>query len=325
MTDANLILGYLNADFFNAGEMRLNVDAAHRGIARDVAEPLDLSVERAAWGIHAAANANMERAMRIVSVERGRDPRQYAIIAFGGAGPVHAARLAQAVGAPRVIVPFGAGVGSAIGMLEANPKVEASVTRVMRVTAQIGPELARLYQELEQRVGEDLARLGVPGEPHWQRYGYFRYSGQGYEIRAQLDAGQIDENYPARIRDAFFKAYERQYGYCDTEAEVEAVDWHLVATITDGFDATHFEQPSLDAQQTRIVARPDGAKRLAWFPETEGFVETTVLQRAALREDDKFVGPIIVEDPESTIVVPPNCSVRMTDHGHVQIEIGGSA
>ena len=324
VTDANLVLGYLNPEFFNAGEMRLIVDAAKQGIARDVAQPLDLSIERAAWGIHAAANANMERAMRIVSVERGRDPRRYAIVAFGGAGPVHAARLAQAVGAPRVIVPFGAGVGSAIGMLEASPKIEASVTRVMRVGAQIGPDIARLYDDLEQRVAADLARLGTVGEPHWQRYGYFRYSGQGYEIRAELDAGEIGADYPARVREAFFKAYERQYGYCDTEAEVEAVDWHLVATVVDGFEAT-FDQPLAATAGGAPATGSAGAKRMVWFPETEGFAETLILPRTALNRDQDLAGPVIVEDPESTIVVPPHCQVRATHHGHVLIELGGAA
>ena len=116
ITDANLVLGYLNPHFFNGGAMTLDVENARAGIARDIGEPLELDIERAAWGIHAAANANMEKAMRIVSVERGRDPRRYSLVAFGGAGPVHAARLAKSIGIPKVIVPFGAGVGSAIAV-----------------------------------------------------------------------------------------------------------------------------------------------------------------------------------------------------------------
>ncbi|MGH7071496.1 MAG: hydantoinase/oxoprolinase family protein, partial [Acetobacteraceae bacterium] len=128
VTDANLVLGYLNPEYFNGGAMRLDANAAKSAVADAVAEPLHLSVQEAAWGIHSVANANMERAMRVVSIERGRDPRHYAMVAFGGAGPLHACRLARALGIPRVIVPFGAGVGSALGLLVAEPKVDAGVT-----------------------------------------------------------------------------------------------------------------------------------------------------------------------------------------------------
>ena len=145
ITDANLVLGYLNPHFFNGGAMTLDVENARAGIARDIGEPLELDIERAAWGIHAAANANMEKAMRIVSVERGRDPRRYSLVAFGGAGPVHAARLAKSIGIPKVIVPFGAGVGSAIGLLRAEPKIDTSITRVIDIVPQSHSLICLLY------------------------------------------------------------------------------------------------------------------------------------------------------------------------------------
>ena len=231
VTDANLVLGYLNPDYFNAGAMRLDRPAAAAGIERDVARPLDLDLERAAWGVHAAANVNMERAMRIVSVERGRDPRGYAIVAFGGAGPVHAARLAAAIGAPRVVVPYGAGVGSAIGLLRAEPKVEASVTRIMAIEPGAEEAIGAIYANLERRAAADLARLGIEGEPVWTRAGYLRYRGQGYEIRADLPPGPIDADYPAAVVEAFHGAYARSYGYRDPSAAIEAVDWYLAATL----------------------------------------------------------------------------------------------
>src|SRR3546814_4185754 len=109
ITDANLILGYLNPEYFNGGAMGLNVELAEAGIQEHVARPLGISLHQAAWGIHAMANANMERAMRIVSVERGRDPRQYSMVGFGGAGPLHAVRLGMGMGVRKVIIPVGAG------------------------------------------------------------------------------------------------------------------------------------------------------------------------------------------------------------------------
>ena len=123
----------------------------------------------------------MEKALRIVSVERGRDPRRYSLVAFGGAGPVHAARLAESIGIPTVVVPFGAGVGSAIGLLRAEPKIDTSITRVVEVIAGNHIVIAEIYVMLKEQADRDLHRLGVDGVPKWSRYGYFRYQGQGYE------------------------------------------------------------------------------------------------------------------------------------------------
>ena len=317
ITDANLVLGYLNPDYFNAGEMRLDREAAVSGLARDIGRPLDLGVEEAAWGVHAAANANMERAMRIVSVERGRDPRRYAIVAFGGAGPVHAARLAKAIGAPRVVVPFGAGVGSAIGLLRAVPKIEVSVTRVMEVAGTNIEGMRAIYADLERRASADLERLGVAGEPVWSRSGYLRYRGQGYEIRAEFPGPGVGEDFAEVVAEAFHSAYARSYGYRDDSAAIEAVDWHLSATLP-------VEAAGLDLGW-RAPGQGDPAapiRRPAWFPETGGFADTAVHDRRLLGAATEVAGPAILEDPESTVVVPPGMTARVNPQGHVIIDTG---
>ena len=314
ITDANLVLGYLNPDYFNAGEMHR--DAAAAGLARDIARPLDLGVEHAAWGVHAAANANIERAMRIVSVERGRDPRRYAIVAFGGAGPVHAARLARAIGAPRVVVPFGAGVGSAIGLLRAEPKIDVSITRVMAVEPGNVGVMRAIYEELERRAVADLERLRVAGDPVWSRSGYLRYRGQGYEIRAELPGARIGDDFASVVAEAFHAAYERSYGYRDDGASIEAVDWHLTATLP-------AEPAALDLgwrAPGRGTAAP--GERPAWFPESEGFTVTAVHDRRRLGAGALIDGPAIMEDPESTIVVPPGMGARVSPQGHIVIDTG---
>src|SRR5215813_11338665 len=135
VTDANLVLGYLNPDYFAGGSLRLDADAARRSIATRVAQPLGLTVEDAAWGIHAIVNTNMELATRVVSIERGRDPRDLTFIAFGGSGPMHGCRLAQALGIPRVILPAAAGVTAAIGLLAAEVKFDVARTWVRRLEA----------------------------------------------------------------------------------------------------------------------------------------------------------------------------------------------
>ncbi len=316
VSDANLVLGYLNPDYFNAGEMALDLEAARNGIERDIARPLDLAVERAAWGVHAAANANMERAMRIVSVERGRDPRRFAVLAFGGAGPVHAARLAQALGAPRVIVPFGAGVGSAVGLLGAAPRIEATTTRVVMLEAGIEAAVGDIFQALEARARGDIARLGVAGEPVWSRAGYLRYQGQGYEIRAELPAGEIGPGYAAAAAEAFHQAYEASYGYRDEGAGIEAVDWHLIANFE-----TLGQTLDLGWRPAPQGARPEG-ERLAWFEETGGYTPTRVLDRAGLVSGAEIAGPAIVEEAEATSLVPPGMSAHVDDNGNLVIETG---
>ena len=318
VTDANLLLGYLNPGYFNAGEMLLDREAAAAGIGRDIAGPLELGVEYAAWGVHAAANANMERAMRIVSVERGRDPRRYAIVAFGGAGPVHAARLARAIGAPRVIVPFGAGVGSAIGLLRAEPKIEVSITRVMEVEPGNLGAMRAIYDELERRAVADLGRLGVSGEPVRTRSGYLRYRGQGYEIRADFPGAAVGDDFVTVVAESFHAAYERSYGYRDPGAVIEAVDWHLTATLP-------AEGSALELGWRAPGEDPAGPAepRPVWFPESEGFVATAVHDRRRLRAGTLVRGPAIVEDPECTIVVPPAMRARVSPEGHVVIDTGG--
>ena len=316
ITDANLVLGYLNPDYFNAGEMHLDREAAVAGLLGGIATPLDLGVEEAAWGVHAAANANMERAMRIVSVERGRDPRHYAVVAFGGAGPVHAARLAKAIGAPRVIVPFGAGVGSAIGLLRAVPKIEVSVTRVMEVAAGNVGAMRAIYDELERRAAADLERLGVAGEPVWSRSGYLRYRGQGYEIRADFPGTAIGDDFAGLVAESFHAAYALSYGYRDAAAEIEAVDWHLTATLP-------VESAELNLGW-RAPAQSSAApsERRAWFPETEGFAAAAIHDRRRLGAGTVIAGPAILEDPESTVVVPPGMTAAVNPHGHVVIDTG---
>ena len=312
VTDANVVLGYIDAGYFNGGAMRLDAEAASAGIRQHIGKPLNLSDGEAAWGIHLVATGNMEHAMRLVSVERGRDPRRYALVAFGGAGPLHAARLARAIGVPRVVVPAAAGVGSAVGLLQAEPRIDVSATRVMRLTAASAPAIAQLYAELAARARAELALLGDAGQVRWSRYGYLRYAGQGFEVHVDLPAGALDAGYPARVVEAFHAAYERQHRYRDDAGAVEAVDWALVASL-----------PRPQAGEWRFAASASQRRghRKAWFPEAGGYVETAVVARASIGGQG-IVGPAIVEDPDCTTVVLPGDRARVDGNGHLVIEIG---
>ena len=317
VTDANLVLGYLNPDYFNGGAMPLDRAAAEEGIRRAIAEPLGLSVGEAAWGIHAVANANMERAMRVVSVERGRDPRGYALVSFGGAGPVHATRIARALGIPEIVVPHGAGVGSAVGLLEADSRIDAALTRVVRIRPDAAADIAAVYEELEARIRADLARLGGAEAPKWSRYAYMRYVGQGYERKVDLPGGPIDGDYPGKVGEAFVESYLRNFGFTDPDARIEAIDWCLVATVPGDRAAPRRFAGAGEAGGSAVV----GARR-AWFPELDGFAECDVVDRYRLREGDAFEGPAIVEERESTTVVLPGDTVTVGPSGHMVIEVG---
>ena len=227
LTDANLVLGYLDPESFAGGQIRIDRGAAERATREQIGEPLGLDLAAAAWGVHRIANANMERALRSMSIERGRDPRDYALVAFGGAGPLHACELARALGIPRVIVPRGAGVASAIGLLEAERNLTVSRTRTIGLDGpEATSELAGLFAGLEARARELIGGSG--GQPiAWQRHAHLRYAGQGFELRVALPAGPIDDEFPARAREAFDSRYEAEYGYAQRDEPAEGTDWFL--------------------------------------------------------------------------------------------------
>jgi N-methylhydantoinase A len=320
VTDANVALGYIDPQQFNGGEMILDAEAALAGITRDIAQPLGLDPIEAAWGIHAMANSNMERAMRIVSVERGRDPRKYAMVAFGGAGPLHAARLARAIGIPRIIVPYGAGVGSAIGLLEADSKIDQSTTRVLRLQPGIEGEMASVYAELERKLRHDLDRLGGGDQASLDRCVYMRYAGQGHEIRVDLPDGDFAPGYAEKAIYLFHQAYRRIYGYEDRSAAIDIVDWYLIATVPQSGAVRR--DPIFSAAQRGSARR---GERRAYFPELGGFTTCAVIDRYRLAPDEVIEGPAIIEERESTILVLPGDSASLSERGNLMIRVGEGA
>jgi len=319
ITDANLTLGYLNPSFFNGGAMRLEAAGAASAIEREVAEPLGLSREEAAWGIHSVANANMERAMRIVSIERGRDPRRYAMVAFGGAGPLHACRLARALEVPRVIVPRGAGVGSALGLLVADQKMDIGLTRVVQLNGKSECEITEIFGELERRLRMEVSKMYQGGDVRIERSASMHHVGQGYEIRVELPSGEIGPGYERAVLDAFYAAYRKEYGYNDNEAAVEVTDWYVLASI-----ARDGKGPGLQLDGATVTSDPIVGERKAYFPEAGGLTSCKVINRYALQSRHRFEGPALVEERESTTVVLPGDIVSVTKAGNLMITIGGA-
>ena len=194
-------------------------------------------------------------------------------------------------------------------------KIEVSVTRVIPVEAGNVGAMRALYDYLQRRAAADLERLGVEGEPVWSRSGYLRYRGQGYEIRAEFRSIVIGDDFADVVAESFHAAYARSYGNRDDTAAIEAVDWHLTATLpveSDELDLG-WRAPAQDSAAT--------SERPAWFPETEGFA-AAIHDRRRLGVGTAIAGPAILEEPVSTVVVPPGMTARVNPQGHIVIDAG---
>jgi N-methylhydantoinase A len=317
VTDANLVLGYLNPEEFAGGALRLDVEAARRAVEEHVARPLGLSLADAAWGIHLVVNSNMELATRVVSIERGRDPRDLTLIAFGGSGPVHGCRLAQALRIPRVILPAAAGVTAALGLLAAEVKFDVSRTYVKKTDELSVAYLNAMYREMEAQAAAVIRESAVTGAVTLLRSADARYAGQGYELNVALPPGALGEPELRRFRAAFDAAYAARYGYASPGEPVEIVNWKLAAVAAG---------PRLALPKAAHQGGADQAlkaRRAAYFPEKGGYVETPVYDRYRLSPGVTLVGPAVIEERESTSVLPPGCGARVDDYGSLLVEIGG--
>ncbi len=313
VTDANLVLGYINPDYFAGGSITLRVDAAARAIEAKVARPLGLSLEDAAWGIHAIVNTNMELATRVVSIERGRDPRDLTFVAFGGSGPVHGCRLAQALGIPRVILPASAGVTAAIGLLAAEVRFDVARTFVRRLDAVDPAHLTAMYEEMAQQALEVVRESAVGGEVMVQRWADARYLGQGYELTVRVPSGALDAVALARMRAGFDETYAARYGYANPSEPVEIVTWKLSAVGGSPRIALAKASGTSDAAALK-------GRRRAYFPETRGYTDTPVYDRYALAPGMRLAGPAIVEERESTTVLPPGVTSTVDEYANLIVE-----
>src|SRR5881296_862274 len=228
VTDADLLLGYLDAEFFLGGRMRLDREAARRSIEEHVASPLGLDVIAAAWGIHRVVNENMAAAARIHGIERGRDLRSYALFAFGGAGPVHCWQVATILRTPRILLPFGAGAMSAYGLLAAPLAFDFVRTGRQRLDAAGWAAINRLFAEMEDEGRALLTRAGVAaGKVTVARIAEMRYLGQGHEVEAAVPLGNLSAERLPTITASFEAAYRALYHRLPRGVPIEALNWRV--------------------------------------------------------------------------------------------------
>jgi N-methylhydantoinase A len=316
VTDADLCLGYLDPDYFLGGEMRLDRDQAARAIAAGIGTPLGLTPARAAWGIHEIVNENMARAAKIHCLERGKDPRRYTLVAFGGAGPVHAFRVARALGIRQVLFPARAGVMSAFGFLVAPASFELIRAHPAPLGAADLAALNRLYAEMEAEGRALLRTGGVPAaRMRVRRDAAIRYAGQSYELFVPLPAGRLG---PAALRGAqaaFLRRYRSLYHRLNPDVPAELVRLRVVVAGP---------PPRVALERRRAggpAARATKGVRRAYVHEAGDFVACPVYDRYALRPGTRFTGPAIVEERESTAVIGPGGVVTVDGDANLHVRL----
>ena len=322
MTDANLILGYLDPAYFLGGRMVLDLAKARAMIKSKIADKLGLSVEEAAWGIHQIANENMANAARVHALERGKDPRRFPLFAFGGAGPVHAYRIALSLGSPLLLAPLGAGVMSTVGFLSAPLAFDFVRSWAVELNA---IDWAKANQLLTQMAAEGEALLinsGVPVEQIEHRRAVdMRYVGQGHEIRVPLGDGELDgESVPA-LKAAFQQVYQELYERLGPPVNIEILHWRVVSS---GPKPDVRLEITTSAQAATTVVETQKGARPAYFPEAGGFVETPIYDRYRMQPGLCFTGPAIIEERESTVIVGPAGACQIDEHYNLVITMAGS-
>jgi N-methylhydantoinase A len=314
VTDADLVLGYLDPDRFLGGAMRLDADAAAEALTEQIAGPLGIGLAEAAWGIHATANETMANAARVHAIERGQDPTRLPLFASGGNGPLHGPGVAHAHGAPTVVVPPAAGVLSALGFLSAPMSIDVVRSRHAELTP-LEPATARaLFDEMEREATAWLTTSGVPAEDVVHEYTLeMRFVGQGNEIEVAVP--RPGPRWRDDLADAFARQYRRQFGtVTPSGVDVEILTWRVTSRGPD------------PRARPRLESRRDDAGALlghrdVYFPRAGGYVSTAVYDRYRLSCGSRLAGPALVQERESTLVLPPGARCTVAGDSSMVVDL----
>lgn len=313
VTDANLILGRLSPDYFLGGAMALNPDLASQTIQK-LAQMLNLSLEECAFGIVRVVNANMERAIRVVSIQRGYDPRDFALVAFGGAGPMHAWALAKNLGIPRVIIPSAPGLHSALGLLTTNLRTDQSHTILESTQTSNLSRITSIFLQLEHELKRRLSAQGVTQQKmKLQRLADLRYAGQAYEITLPAPKGRISKKWITKLEQSFHTQHKAEYGFDAPDAEVTIVNLRVIA---------QGPMPRLKIAQRPQQKGPPKIrlKRQVFFEELNQSALTPVYERSSLGNGAIIEGPAIIEQLDSTTVIHPDTRASVHRSGNIVLE-----
>ncbi len=317
VTDADLLLGYLDADYFLGGTMQLDVEAARRGIEERVAKPLGVSFIQAVWGIHDLINETMAAAAKTHVAERGGNPKVVTVAAFGGAGPVHAYGLARKLGAPRLIVPPNAGVGSALGFFTAPRAFDLVRSHKTPLLTADYAQIEALYLELEAEGERTLRRAGAEGRIEFTRSVDARFIGQGSETNLPVPERDFTGIAPATLRARFDDIYKALYGRTYPESPVEFVNFCVRASLP----VQLLSLPKLPGKGRRRVADAVKGERRAFSGISRDFIPHTVYDRYTLFPGASLSGPAIVEERESTVILGEDAKATVDEYGFLWIEL----
>jgi N-methylhydantoinase A len=315
VTDANVVLQTLNPTHLLGGRMAVRQDLARQAIAR-IAERVGLDVMATAQGIISVVTANMARAIRVISVQRGHDPRDYTLTAFGGAGPLHAARLAKELEITRILVPRSPGILCAMGLLLTDLRADFATTRLRELGAAALPEIERSFTELSGRAEAWFDNEGIaPSARRITRTVDMRYGGQNYELPVTLPDGPVTRTTLDALAEGFAAAHHRMYGFIAEDDPVQLVTFRVEAA---GLvrKAAFQPRPEQGADASgAIIGRRD-----VWLPEAGGFVTCPVLARDKLDAGNRIAGPAIVEQMDATTLILPGMIARVEPYLNLILE-----
>jgi N-methylhydantoinase A len=312
-TDANLLTGRINQASFCGGELDADMAGVRAAFTR-LGERLGLPAQEAARGVIRIANNNMVNALRLVSINRGYDPRDFVLFAFGGGGALHAVTLARELNIPRVVIPPHSAVFSAWGMLMSDLRRDWVLTQPTPLTAPQMSTVNSSILELERLAAEAFAASGYErAQLRFERMADMRYEGQEHTVRMALPFGPLDESAYAPIADAFHAHYERQYTY-RLESPIELVSYHVAA-----FAPVPQPRPKVLASGRGVEQQALRGRRQVDYDE-EGLVEAAIYDRAQLGAGARLTGPAIIEEAASCAVIPPGLRAHIDDYGNLHIE-----
>jgi len=315
VTDANMVLQTLNPIHLLGGRMKVRQDLAKAAIGQ-VAHRLGLDLMATAQGIISVVTANMARAIRVISVQRGHDPRDYTLVAFGGAGPLHAARLARELEIGRILVPRNPGILCAMGLLLTDLRADFATTRLATLAAAAVPAIADAFSHLHAQAERWFAEEGIaPEARRITRTVDMRYAGQNYELAVPLPPGPVGPATLDRLAAGFAETHRRLYGFVAAGEPVQLVTFRI--------EASGIVKKA--ALRALAEERPDAAaaisgRREVWLPEAGGFIDCAVYQRDRLRPGNRIAGPAIIEQMDATTVVLPGMEARVEPYLNLILE-----
>jgi N-methylhydantoinase A/oxoprolinase/acetone carboxylase beta subunit len=318
VTDADLLLGYLDENYFLGGEMQLDKAAAEKGIKEQIAKPLGVDFIQAVWGIHDLINETMAAAAKTHIAEKGGNPKVVTVAAFGGAGPVHAYGLAKKLGAPRLIVPPNAGVGSALGFFTAPRAFDLVRSHKVALDSADFAELENIFLDLEAEGKRTLKKSGAVEEITFERSVDVRFVGQGSETNIQIPEKDFNQVTPQTVRERFDDIYKKLYGRTYPDTPVEFINFKVRARLPERL----LQLQKLLRKSGQLKNAVKG-QRKAYSALARDFIPHTVYDRYQLFAGAKFKGPAIVEERESTVVVGEDATARVDEYGFLWIDLPG--